>query len=167
MLSNIKKGDIIFFPTNGAWWDYFIRLVSPKYTHIGIITDVSESGKLKMIDSNFFGIKEHDIETYHGVTIRRIDGIEDFEIEEMIKFLKSCQGGRYSFFGGIWAGILRKLNLTSLSEPKDKFFHCSELVTRAIRKVYKDFYKNIAAENILPDDIDRWDKLKTIHEFMF
>lgn len=164
--SEIQRGDLIFFPSDGSWWDFFIRLVSPKYTHIGLITRI-ENRTIYMIDANFFGIKEHEIKTYHGVTVRRIKSFTEEEKEKMIDFMFSCTDGHYSILGGIWAGVLRKLNITSLSEPKDKFFHCSEIITKSIRKIIPSFFKNIAAENILPDDIDRWEELKTIHEFSF
>ncbi len=163
--NSIQKYDIVFFPSNGSWWDFFIKLVSPHYTHVGIITNPDQ---MKMYDANLFGVDEHVFEAYSGVTVMTIDGLtyKDIEkIESYLECLKSHKNKRYSILGGVWAAVLRKLHLTSLSEPKDKAFHCSELIANIIRQFEPDFFKNVASENILPDDLSRWKRLKKVYVF--
>lgn len=163
--SNVQKYDLIFFPTNGSWWDFFIRLVSPNYTHVGIITDPDKN---MMIDANFFGVDERQFSAYSGVTVMTVAGLTYKDIEKIESFLdrlKTQKEKTYSIGGGIWAAILRKMNLTSFTEKKDKAYHCSELIANIIREFEPSFFKNIAAENILPDDLMRWERLKKVYVF--
>lgn len=163
--NSVQKYDLIFFPSDGSWWDFFIKLVSPKFTHVGIILDPDTH---KMFDANFFSVGEHEFKAYSGVTVCTIEGLTHFDIKRINSYLESLKthsDKKYSLFGGIKSAVLRKLGLTSLTEPKDKYYHCSELMVNIIRQFEPDFFKNVAAENVLPDDLARWERLKKVYVF--
>lgn len=150
-----QRGQIIFFPSNGAPWDAVIQLVSPKFTHVGIIT--SED---KMIDANFFrGVKEDKFKAYKGCCVYSIKSATEEDIEKIISKAHSLHGKTYDIYGAIIAGIMRRLGMAKFAPGKNDMVHCSELVTECLRE-RRSLYPNVSSENILPDDLIRWSGLK-------
>lgn len=150
-----KRGQLIFFPSNGAPWDKVIQIVSPNFTHVGIITSSD-----KMIDANFFrGVKEDVFKAYKGCKVYSIKSASEEDIEKIIKKAHSLNGKTYDMFGAIIAGIMRRLGMAKFAVEKDDMVHCSELVTECLRE-RRSLYPNVSSENILPDDLIRWSGLQ-------
>jgi hypothetical protein len=153
--NSFKRGQLIFFPSNGAPWDRIIQMVSPKFTHVGIIT-----GKETMIDTNFFrGVKEDVFKVYSGCEVYSIKSATEEDIDSIVAKAKSFEGQTYDMYGAIIAGILRTLRMAKFAPDKDDMMHCSELVTEALR-AKRSLYPNVASESIMPDDLPRWSGLR-------
>lgn len=158
----MKKGDFIFFKPTGTFNDFFIKIVSPNYTHVGIVLDVE---KKLMIDASFVGgIKIRKFEINESTKIRRIK-FKDEEIDNLIEISKSKIGNKYNIFGAIFAGVMRKFGLSFIITQKDKFEHCSEFCVVAVRQLggrWENMYYGRDAASILPDDLYNYYEMRDI-----
>lgn len=157
----IQPGDIIFFPSNGAPWDFLIQLVSPRFTHVGVIDNDTKW----MHDANLFGIGRHKYKSYKGVTVRRIKGATKHQIDALIRQMQDKDIKQYDLFGAIWAAILRKFNLNPDHNDGDKLHHCSERVTFELRSIGFNPLPHVSEESVFPDDLFEWDQLETVYVF--
>lgn len=154
-----KAGDIIFFYSDGSFQDYFIRLVSPKYTHMGMFINDTE-----FIEASAQGVKISQFDTKFNADIYRVRGLTELQINSGIALATTHLGEKYSFTQAILAGIFRILKLTELADKIDQNWFCSEFVAYIIRKGFDiNICPKLAEQNILPVDLVKSPYLQEIY----
>lgn len=143
----MRPGDIVVFESNGAWWDFFIRLVS-KQTHVGFAISSTE-----IIEANANGVIITKLSDCCRVHIRRIQGVNREQIHNGCQWAIEHLGERYSVPSAVIAGLMRMFNFTRKKEWFAEQWDCSEFVTQIIRKgMGIKVFEGINPEDVLPKD---------------
>ncbi len=156
----IKQGDIVFFKSDGSWWDFFIRLVSPNYTHVGMALD-----EHRVLDASVRGVGISPIKKCHQIKVMRIKGAEPEKIKDaLIGLLElSRKKNRYGYAKAVLAGALRLLGLRFVGEKISNEWFCSEIMVYAIRKwVGKDVMSGRSLNSIMPDEFQNDEYLEEV-----
>lgn len=150
-----QAGDIIFFRTNGSWWDFFILMASPNYTHVGFFIDSSH-----YIEASIKGTHKTTWNPKAEADIFRIEGVTDEQIQAGITQGLSRMGEKYSVFEAIVAGVLRVFRLSEIADRINNNWICSEFVAFIVRiGMGMKILERLPLQNILPDDLKSWNKL--------
>lgn len=144
----IKTGDVIVFPSNGAWRDVFINLVSKK-THVAFVISERE-----IIEANINGVVINKLKKFKNVTVLRLKKVTAQQVKFGVLWAKQREKQRYSVLSAVIAGVMRIFKHTRLGEWFPKQWDCSEFVIQIIRQGMDiDILNGINAEDILPDDL--------------
>lgn len=149
---SIKPGDLVFFKSDGSWWDWFIHLVSPTYTHVDIVINDKY-----MVDASGRGVRLTDMTTQKGEkTFARVKGVSKDNLNEGLKYalIIANQKKKYGFVDVIFAGILRVLGLRSIASKINDEWFCSEIVFYIIREKYKvKILEGLTSYHVMPDEL--------------
>jgi hypothetical protein len=140
--------DILFFPSSGSWWDRFIRIVSPSYTHVAV--RVSDTLYIEAMYGR--GVAVSPYHPFPGLVTYRAT-VTPEQRSRIIHFLYAARGDRYSVAQAIAAGILKTFGLRGLAEKVDNNWFCSELVVCAFRSAEIDLLPGYSAASVVPDDL--------------
>lgn len=153
-----RTGDLVFFPPIGTFWDFFIRWVSPRYSHVGFFIDENT-----VIDANLWTVEKRPMRKNPGVIIKRIKRISKDQGYLLAQYALEQSGEPYSVTGAIWSSVVYKLGLCVPTDNADTNWHCSKLVIKAIRNTLDfDPFPNRGAMTIFPDTLFDWDGLETV-----
>lgn len=154
-----QAGDLIFYPPVGSFWDFWIRMVSPNFTHVGIYINEDV-----MVDANLWTIERRPFNKFKGVTIKRVKGITEQEAKRLCEYALWQAGESYSVFGAVVAGIKYLLGIKSRpSEDRDSNWQCAKLATKGIRNTLSvSLFPGTPSSDVFPDMLYAWDGLETI-----
>lgn len=154
---DIKSGDILMFPSIGSWVDFFISIVSPRYTHVGIA--INEN---LYIDARIEGIKIRQFSKEHIMVYRT--NIDPSDIQTGIMNLLIKSNDNYSVTTAIISGILRILKLRRSAYKLDNKWICSELACWFLRSIGLNALPDRVLSDILPNEIPTIEGLNFIGE---
>ena len=146
-----KSGDVLFWKSRGAFWDRFIGLVSPGFSHVAIYL-----GDNSVLEARaFYGVRKVTLDKIGNPdsVIRLL--LDPFTIEKGITdYGLSHIGEYYSIPSGVLCGLLRLLGLRKSADKVDKNWFCSELTAYVLRfGMGVNIMTGIAISDILPDDV--------------
>jgi uncharacterized protein YycO len=145
-----KFGDVIFFESDGTWWDNFIKLVSPRYTHIGLFID--DNRFIEAQNPHGVVITEYQDSKYKNEKILSIKNTH--RVSNIDYFIYKHLGESYSVPNAIQVGLYRIFGWHTLADQVDRNWICSEFVGYLLRNAFKlDLGTAIATPYLLPDDI--------------
>lgn len=147
-----EPGDLVYFKSNGSLWDFFILLVSEKYTHMGVAVSEDE-----FVEATIGGIK---LTTYNPKWNADVYGIKDLESlpyahkkSRLFTFAARHFGEPYSYVQALSAGVLRLLGLKRIADKIDRNWFCSEwAVYHIAESLGVRLVPEITYSDILPED---------------
>lgn len=163
----MKAGDLVLFKSDGSWWDFFTKIVSPSYTHVGVAIS-----PYTIIEAQAGGLRFREIDDLKNsiVHVYTLEGIRNrFSYRDTPKFFDFRKflfdhyvaQDKYSHAQAIMAGLLRKMRLRSLADVIDKNWFCSEFATYLIYTYFGvRLCNHLAFQDILPEDLIHDDRVK-------
>lgn len=158
-MRKLEAGDIIFFPAVGSFWDFFIRFVSPKYTHVGIYLNEEY-----IVDANLWTVEKRPFKKYPGVTVKRIRGINAVNAQALCDYVMWQSGESYSMLEAFLAGMKSLFRIPGNPEDdRDSHWHCAKLITKAMRNTLSvEVFPEKRSSDVFPDTLYAWDGFETI-----
>lgn len=163
----MKAGDLVLFKSDGSWWDFLIKIVSPDYTHVGVAIS-----PYTIIEAHSGGLRFKELEELNNSIIHvyavegiknRMTAVNELQFFDFRKYLfeQYLLRDKYSHIQAISAGILRKLGLRSLADVIDQNWFCSEYAAYLIYTYFGvRLCEHLALQDILPTDLTQDERVK-------